>query len=275
MKIKNNKLNIKVLTAAIILLIVSGLIYFVFSKGSTNKLQVKPKGLLSLNTDQAQYTLGEKVHVQIVSLDNLGNTLCDSNLKLSITQIDSNNPAEQPVVTNSPSCDPNNSISLNPDYFAYFTPPSEGEYQIKASDLDNNDTSEIQITVGTGLPDFSITRWGATRIDPIKTDRSPMKLTLTSNKDFSGILVEQIPQEFEVIWQGPAKVENTSEGQTISWEVELKKGESEEFVYEYQIPAENSKQYVIGTANLASDGKIVYEENYPWQIISINSENKE
>ncbi len=146
MKIQNHRLII-IIAVAIILVIISVIAYFVFSKESTNKVQVKPKGLLSLNTDQAQYTLGDKVHIQIVSLDNLGNTLCNSNLALSITQIGSNDTTKQPNISKLPSCDPENSTSLNPDYEAYFTPPSAGEYQIKLTDLEDR-IEQIQSQAG-------------------------------------------------------------------------------------------------------------------------------
>lgn len=266
MKNKNNKLNIKVFIVIIVLIVISGLVYFVVSKTSTNKDQVKPQGLLSLNTNQAQYTPGEEVYIQIVSTDSLGNTLCDSNLELSIYQ--NGEFINSPQIDVSPSCDPTNSASLNPDYSASFTPTSEGVYQIKIIDLDNSDANEIQITVSENVQDFSINRWGATRLNPTNTDRFPMKLTITSNKDFIGQVIEQIPSEFEVIWQGPARVEKTDDGQIISWETEIEAGETKEFTYEYTTPSVLVKNYSLGPAKLVSSNKkVFFEENRPWQII--------
>lgn len=226
------------------------------------------KGTLVVNTDKNQYLTGERVYIQMTSLDSQGNTLCESNLKLSITNDSQPTTHNNIPVSLSPTCDPENNTTFSPDYTAYFTPSSEGEYQIKLTNLDDNNSNEVQIAVSTDLSDFSITRWGATRINPLKTNRYPMKLTLTSNVDFSGQLVEQVPFEFEIIWQGPAVVEKQKESQTISWEVDLQKGESKELIYEYRIPAESSRLYLIGTASLNANGKVVFEEQRQWQIVS-------
>ncbi len=93
-----------------------------------------------------------------------------------------------------------------------------------------------------------------------------MKLTLTSNKDFSGTLVEQIPQEFEVIWRGPAKVEESESGQSLTWEIDIKAGETMELAYEYLVPGDNDANFTLGTAKLISERITHFEEMRPWNI---------
>lgn len=230
--------------------------------------QEKTKGILTLNTNKDQYLLGERVSVQITSLDSQGNTLCESNLKLSITNDSQPTTHNNIPISHSPTCDPENNITFSPDYTAYFTPPVEGEYQIKLTNLDSNDSSQTLITVSDDLLDFSLTRWGASRINPYKSDRFPMKLILTANKSFSGKLVEHIPSHLKIIWYGPAKVEKTSDGQTVTWEIDIKAQETKEFTYEYTTPSDKSYNFSLGPAKLVSNGETYFEEKRQWQIVS-------
>jgi len=220
--------------------------------------------MLSLNTDKVQYSFGEQVNIQITSLNNEGSILCNSSLELSI--IKEGRAIEQPGVTHSSTCDPDNTATLNPDYTAYFAPLEEGEYQIKVTNLDSNDSSELQITVGDNQLDYSISRWGAHRVNPQSANRYPMKLILTANKDFTGKLVDQIPLFLEVVWYGPAKVEESESGQTVTWEIDIKEGETKEFTYEYKIPNDTSDNFPLGPSKLVSKEETYFEEIRPWNI---------
>ena len=224
---------------------------------------------LLINTDKVQYSVGDKVNIQITSLSNDGVVLCDSEMKLLI--IKEGETIEQPKVTLSPTCDPKATLELNPDYTASFTPSTEGEYLLNVTDSSVNTTSQVAINVGGNIEDFSITRWGANKVSPQSTNRYPMKITLYSNKNFTGKLIDRLPANLKVVWYGPAKVEKSEESQFVTWEVELKKGESKEYTYEYTIPSDVDNNLRLGNLKLVSKEKVYFEETRPW-IIAVNHE---
>jgi len=270
---KNLILSKNFLIAIAVILVVVPIVLFAknfFSKkleGDENKNVIS--GLLLINTDKSKSIPGEKVIIQITSLDGDSKTLCDSNLKLEI--IKDNEVISEPDISNTSSCTQSGNISLNPDYTSYFIPYDEGEYQIKLTNLDNQDLSQIPVIVSKDLSDLSITRWGANKVKANGLDRYPMKFTLTANNDFAGKLVEQIPPHLKVVWQGPAKVEKTDDGQIVTWEINLDKGETKEYTYEYTVATENSDNFTLGNVKLVSKEKVYFEETRPW-IIAINRE---
>ncbi len=224
---------------------------------------------LTINTDKVQYVTGEKVDIQITSLSNEGALLCDSNLELSI--IKDSETIEQPEVTHSPTCNPEDTSPLNPDYVASFISQSAGKYLLKVVNTDSNTTSQVEINVGSEPVNLSVSRWGANKVSLKTSNRYPMKFILTANNDFAGTLIERIPENLEVVWYGPAKVEKSENGQTITWDVEIKEGETKEYTYEYSVPNDIEDNFTLGNVKLVSKEKVYFEETRPW-IIAINRE---
>lgn len=224
---------------------------------------------LTVNTDKIQYVIGERVDIQITSLSNEGVLLCDSNLELSV--IKDGETIEQPEVTHSPTCNPEDTSPLNPDYVSSFTPRSEGKYLLKIVNTDSNTTSQIEIDVGSESVNLSISRWGANKVSLKTSNRYPMKFILTANNDFAGTLIERIPEILEVVWYGPAKVEKSDGYQTVTWEVDIKKGETKEFTYEYSVSSDMANNFELGPAKLVSDEKTRFKETRPWNI-AVNRE---
>lgn len=211
--------------------------------------------VLALNTDKPSYLPGEKMTVSLASLDETGHTICNSHLKLEIT--DAQNITTNIDTVQSPTCGDDN-VTNDPDYTASHTLATIGQYKLKLSNLDTTQVTETQVNVSANLP-FDIQRSGATRINPSKSDRYPMLITVKANQDYIGRIIEKIPAGFKVIWQGPAKVEDTY----IIWDVSLKSGETKTFSYEYQAPQVSPELYTLGPINIANQNiKSV------WQIAS-------
>jgi hypothetical protein len=235
--------------------------------------------VLAINTDKNQYLLGEKAEIFMASLDEKGDTLCQSQLILEITDPDGKKSylsTNEKNIINNPTCGHNN-VTNDPDYIASWNLEKLGQYKLKLKDSNTGKETETDIEVKESLP-LEIKRNGATRINPSASDRYPMIITLKTNKDFRGEVVEEIPGSFELAWYGPAKVEQKEDKKILSWQVELKAGEAKELKYEYTAPKVSPEFYLLGPLSLegqkttsvwqiASDGSITFGpgESGSWQ----------
>lgn len=239
------------------------------------------RGVLALNTDQSSYLAGETVLLQMASLDKNGDTLCDSNLKLQISvpkqwKTDTLLYQGTQIITTA-TCSPDNTVTNEPDYIARYVTSQPGKYKIK---LINTDTgkqvkSEFQVyspdvSEKNNQPtNFQIQRFSATRINPLKSDRYPMVIMVTTKQDFKGKLVESVPLDFKFQWIGSAQVTQDKKNQIVTWDVELKAGESKEFAYEYDAPDKSPGFIHIGKAKLLTNtNKQTYTESRHWLVAS-------
>ena len=105
---KNLILSKNFLIAIAVILVVVPIVLFTknfFSNKSEGDKNISViSGLLLINTDKSKSIPGEKVSIQITSLDGDGKTLCDSNLKLEI--IKDNEVISEPDISNISSCTP-------------------------------------------------------------------------------------------------------------------------------------------------------------------------
>ena len=55
-----------------------------------------------------------------------------------------------------------------------------------------------------------------------------MIITVTAKQDYKGQIIEKIPADFKVVWQGSASVKDSGgqARQTLTWNVDMKKGET-------------------------------------------------
>jgi four helix bundle protein len=222
--------------------------FFVFRSFHKNQ-QMQPvssdfsKGVLALNSNKSVYLPGEKAEFYFASLDSGGRTLCNSNLQVEITGPDGKTTSlstADKTIANSPTCGDDN-VTNDPDYIASQILEEKGQYKLKLTDLDSGKTAEASIQVTESIS-FDIQRSGATRINPFKSDRYPMVITVKANQDYSGQITEKIPSNFKIAWQGSAKVDGTN----IIWDVDLKAGETKSLSYEYQAPQIRPELYNLG-----------------------------
>lgn len=216
---------------------------FSFSLLNVNVTKEFSKGVIAVNTDRQVYVPGETVHIQMGVLDPKGHTICNADLELSI------NGVKVDGINNSSTCGDDN-VTNSPDYYYDYKIDQTGNYNIKLSDKSTGLVTENQFKVVSNR-DIDVIRETATRINPFKSDRYPVKLIVTSVKDYHGEISDSFPQGFIIPWQGPAKIN----GNRISWQVDLKAGESKELVYEYRAPKESPEFYKIGN-------------NAEWQVLS-------
>lgn len=234
----------KVLSATfgvLLLLCIFFILRLLVNNSSPNNIFAK--GILIINMNKQNYFPYEKMNIGILSLDDDGNNICTSNLKLEITNPD--NSVSEISVTPSPTC---NSVDVtnDPDYVASHTLEKIGEYKLKLTNLDTKKFVETKIKVSQNLP-FDIKRSGASRIKTEGANRYPMIITVKTDQDFQGQIKDQFPEGVKIVWQGPAKV---GDGQII-WDVDLKAGEENTFSYEYEAIQTESGIYKFGPINLS------------------------
>ena len=197
-------------------------------------------GVLTLNSDQDVYNPGETAYLQAAALSSTGHTLCDANLSLTI----SGTPV--PLTKNS-SCGADN-VTDEPDYFAHYPLPKAGLFALELTNLETGHKITSSLRVDPSAP-YTITRTGATRINPFKADYQ-MSITVTAHTDFTGSITEQLPPGFK----------NLSE---LSWQASMTKGESLTFTYRYHAPAISPAIFALGPLKIGS-----YTEPRTWSLAS-------
>jgi hypothetical protein len=272
----NNDKNrhIKTITFIFLTLVSFTFLYLLITKEGKNyenkKEEKFPNGVLAVNTNKSFYTINEKVEIGAASLRPDGNTLCNSDLEIKIKQPDNTEvtlSTKDGGVEKSSTCDENNNVTNNPDYFSVFYPAQEGKYTVVLSNKDNENKQETEFEVILD-PQLNIERQGVTRINPFATDRYPMILKVTSEKNFSGQVIETIPSSFDIVWNGNSSTEESESEKNIIWDVDLKAGETIELIYEYKAPQISPDFVSIGKAQIIQEDKKVFEEIKKWQIAS-------
>jgi len=220
-------------------------------------------GVLAINTNKSIYLPGERIYLQMATLDSNGHTICNSNLELEII-----NPLGQsnyPRVETSGFCGPDNVVGV-PDYFSYYSVVEVGEYKTRLTNLDTGYEIIDSFQVAENVP-FEIERIGPTRIYP--KANYEMKLKIKANQNFQGNIVEFVPSGFKIITKIPTGREKFKDGQVIIWRnIVLGAGDSIELKYEFDAPNISPYLYVLGPIELRSVRKTEFKELRQWQIAS-------
>lgn len=235
-------------------------------------------GVLTVNTNKSIFTTGEKAFLQMASLNEYGKTLCDSDLRLEIT--DPRGQTTSTAVQKSPTCGADN-VTDSPDYFSYYDTSSAGKYTIKLTNNSNNYNIEDSFEVKDSVP-FIVERIGATRINPYKSEYT-MNIKITANQDFTGEAVEETPLSFQIATPSasPSSVipvqagiytDSDTAANKIHWPLELKSGQEVILSYTYQAPQISPEIYLVGPLRLVrsdlSDRSVIFEEARQWQLAS-------
>ncbi len=207
-------------------------------------------GLLAINTDQTEYTLGSPVTVYAGALTPNGNTLCDATLRLFVVAPDG--AITQSSVDPSGQCFGNN-VTDTPDYLQTLTTTQTGMHELFMERIEPETGSVISHTsmsfsVVADAP-LTIERNGPTRIYP--PSGYPMELTVTATESFSGTLIERVPNTFSVT-AGEATVDEVDGVLELSWPVSLSAGESMTVSYSFDAPDLSPFLYELGPARLES-----------------------
>lgn len=249
-------------------------------------------GVLAINFDQAAYTSGEEVYVQMATLDELGHTICNAELELTIISpkgfITPLRTTDKTIIYN-PNCGPNNVVDT-PDYYAHYLPKDIGVYDVELRAEIKNGSYIISdsFTITESLP-FVIERTGPTRIYPWSDYE--MNIILTANEEFSGAITEKIPNRFRVVsqeltinGQDDKKIEkmvddlasttkqvtsstvlrkdestiiyeqlNSIEEKTMIWKnIELSDGDQINIIYTFDAPNISPEFYLLGPLSLVT-----------------------
>ncbi len=208
-------------------------------------------GLLSINTNQTEYTNGDVVKVSMGALSSNGNTVCDANLNLFVTS-PSGYISNIPVIE-SGQCDGNNVIDV-PDYSTEFTIEEFGEYELYLERTD--EFGEIiahtyQIFTVVPNQEIVIERNGPTRIFP----PSPYAMTLTVHafsKSFSGEVIERVPNNF-LIKNTDAEIRPGNDFTELVWNIDVLNGGSKTVSYEFDAPDISPFLFELGPAKLVAE----------------------
>jgi len=228
-------------------------------------------GVLAVNFDKSSYEVGEDVNVEMAVLNDGGHTLCDSKLTMEITAPDSQKTTlstDDGSIKISKWC-ADKSVTDTPDYYASYKTPLEGKYQVHLTAETKNGARSIDDSFSVEKnADFVIKRAGSMRIYP--PSHYTARSIVYANKDVSGIVTEKVPKSFEISGiSGDGRVtKEDSSTKTISWPLNLKKGESREVSYTYDAPDISPEFYLLGPAQIVQDNKVIFEESRQWQIAS-------
>lgn len=223
-------------------------------------------GVLAINTPQSIYTPNDAVEFHMAALDDKGDTICDAELRLTVTNPDGN--AEELSVDPQSTCGPNN-VTDDPDYRAWYRPSVTGLYTLSLTHVNLDGDVVHQVTdsfeVRESAP-FTIRRSGATRIWPKAS--YVMELELTAQNDFKGQFVEAVPDNFVLVSTGGAETTVWGGAKRLVWEVDLKAGETQTFSYEYDAPDISPYLYLLGPAEVRADTGQPFRELRQWKLAS-------
>ncbi len=223
-------------------------------------------GVLAMNPDKSSYAPGETAHFDIGALDDKGDTMCDAQLLLSVTD-PSGNTSDVPVVSGG-GCGKNNVTSL-PDFVADYTTKDEGTYSLTLSRLD--DAGNIVTSVSNALTvvksaPYTITRTGPTRIYP--KSAYLMQMHIDAPQGFTGSVVETLPEGFTVTATDGAVLSRVNGAIDLTWNVSITNGGGKDLSYTFKAPEVSPYMYALGPLQLNDTTGTVFTEGRAWQIAS-------
>lgn len=258
-------------------------------------------GVLAINTQKSIYTPGELARLHMGVVDELGHTICDAELNLTITsplgQITKLSSTDS-TINQSGYCHGDSYVPVA-DYMADYKTGGTGFYKMELSAKTKNGYSRIlkdQFEVRDSVPfDIERTSFPSRIYPPVDY---PLLLTVKANQDFSGEVSDFSPIEFEIDCQKdiplPDGIEKGSDkdynvgrnycttnefelSKKINWNVSLKKGQTAQLFYTIKFPPVSPEFYLMGPAKVygrgydSSDSRqtgMIFEEGRLWQIAS-------
>ncbi len=276
-----------------------------FTQGSTTQRidQDFTWGVLALNLNQSSYKVGETAEISMAVLDNLGKTLCDSELTLMIESpnkekevFSTTQDDEKTKIKTSGIC-ANRTYTNVPDYLTTFTPNAPGTYSLTltAHTINGSRTINDRLVV-IPQPDFLIHYHDtAMRLYPYAQHPYSVNRTITTERSFNGTIRETVPNGFEIeqplltIQSGNTSIVLPQENMTVSsregsqiieWRnITATAGSELELRYSYLAPLVSPEFYLLGplefiSSMLTEDGiirpQVIFTEPRAWQLASDN-----
>ncbi|MBI1839221.1 MAG: hypothetical protein HYR95_02945, partial [Candidatus Colwellbacteria bacterium] len=217
-------------------------------------------GVLAVNVNKSILLPGEDAYIQMAALTDKGVTICDANLKLDITVPDGT--VVSPEVQRSGECKLDADIVDVPDYFVHYAANELGSYEMKLSRLDGDGAEIHHISSSFEVQDavpFEVERTGPTRIFPLA--KYKMKFTVKTNKDFTGNIIEHLPNSFAITENPEYAIQNGGSETRIFWNLDLKAGDVKQLSYEFDAPDTSPEFYLLGPLKIGE-----WNEARFWQI---------
>jgi hypothetical protein len=208
-------------------------------------------GVLAINPHKSEYEVNETAKISIGALSPNGNTLCDANLQLYIT--DPAGFVSKAPVSQSGKCNGNNVTDV-PDFTAEVSVAIAGDHELYLERLDAEGNLIGFITDTFKAVDnqsFAIERSGPTRIYPVAPYE--MELTVHTDASFDGVLKERVPASF-VISSTSAVITQEGDWQILSWDVSTTGDGTDKVSYGFDAPDISPFIYELGSAWLEEGG---------------------
>ncbi len=233
-------------------------------------------GVLAINTNKATYKVGEEVRIGMAVLDDYGTTKCIAHEKVSYgtakVQLEIKTPTgklqqfstEANTIKGSKEC-ADRSVTNKPDFEAAMPATEAGTYHLhmEAETFLGTKSIDDVFTVVKATPVFDIERTEfPIRIYP-RADY-PVEISIKANADYKGPVSDFVPDTFKIrdISQNGEAIVQTGY-QTITWQVDWKKGETHALYYTIDFPPIAPEFYLVGPLTIGQ-----YKESREWQIAS-------
>ncbi len=231
-------------------------------------------GVLAVNFNKSIFTKGDKVKIGAGVLTDMGHTICDAGVDLRVTDPNGNFylfSTRDGSVVRSETCGPE-TVTNEPDYLAETKARLAGTYKVLVTARTSNGVRSIEDKFEVQAePVFDVERDAPTRIFP----PSNYKVTLhvKANQDFKGVVTESMPVSFKLITEKISTEEVLGNDRLVRWNLDLKKGESQDLIYFFKAPDISPELYKLGPLSFVSDavsggGSLVFEEARQWQVAS-------
>jgi hypothetical protein len=248
-------------------------------------------GVLAINTNKSIYLPNEEAGLAMAVLDDEGKMVCDARLRLEIRAPGGEAAVlstEDGTIRVNRECRVHD-FTVKPDYEASYRVGGAGSYRMELSAETKNGHFQVSdvFEVDDSVP-FEIERDSATRLYPPK--EYPVAFTIVAHQDFTGKVIETVPESFEVsgveaktvsliktagadkgavqrrhrefdLLPPPGKVKE------ITWEVSVKKGETIHLGYRFKAPDVSPQFYLLGPLRLREKGGgEIFRERRQWQL---------
>ncbi|MFH0853356.1 MAG: hypothetical protein V1853_03025 [bacterium] len=211
-------------------------------------------GTVAINMLKEVYHTGDNVHFGLEVLNNQGETSCDAEIEITITDPKGTKSvirSRDGSVTNSSDCG-RVEITQVPDYAADFSLTSEpGEYQVEVTAQTKQERYAIRDLFSVqDQVDYDITRVGPYRVWPF--EKYDMFLEVVPSQDYFGSVEERVPAGFEItnISQDGTLVSLNEQTKVIRWLVNWKSGESYSLSYTFNASNSFPASHLLGPVTI-------------------------
>ncbi|MFH0978177.1 MAG: Ig-like domain repeat protein [Candidatus Woesearchaeota archaeon] len=220
-------------------------------------------GVLAVNTQKSIYNQNELAKIGMAVLDDLGKMVCNANVTLLITSPDNLTTVlstDNALIKVSPECAVYGITEL-PDYYANYTTTIPGTYSLNLTAVTFNGVRSVSDSFIVGKSDFDVSRKTATRIFPFVP--YIVNISITANHNYKGTISDFVPSVFAINPQSGLTISELGDTKSLSWDVDLKKGDTLSLAYEYDAPDTSPMFYLLGKLQIGS-----WQEYRYWQIAS-------